>query len=132
MEIKSVISRAALAAAVLLAVGALSGCGSPAPKPDDALVRAKTAVDQATTGGSAQYAAVDLNNAQSELQLANDAAAEGDYKQARYMAEDAQVDAELALARTQAKKADEATKQIQQGNQALQNQVDQPANPPLR
>ena len=131
MEIKSIISSAAVAVVMLLAATALSGCTSSAPRPDDALVRAKTAVDQATTAGSGQYAAVDLNNAETKLQTANEAESKDDYKQARYMAEEAEVDAELALAKTQNAKAEEAAKQVHQGNQALQNQVNQPNNPPL-
>lgn len=130
MEIKPVTSRSAIAIVMFIAAIALSGCGSPAPRPDNALVRAKTAVDQATTADSQQYAAVDLNNAESKLQTANEAESKGNYKRARYLAEEAQVDAELALAKTQAAKAEEAAKQVQQGNQALQNQVNQPNNPP--
>ena len=118
--------------AALFALLTLAACSSSTPKSDDALVRAKTAVDQATTAGSAQYAAVDMNDAQTKLQSANDAETKGDYKQARYMAEDAQADAELALAKTQAAKAAESAKQVQQGNQALQDQVNTPNNPPSR
>jgi hypothetical protein len=132
MEIKSVMSKAPFAALVVLAVFSLNACSSQEPKPDDAMVRAKTAVDQAVTGGSAQYAAVDLNNAQTELQGASGAQTKGDYKQARYLAEDAEADAGLALAKTQAAKAAEAAKQVQQGTQALQKQVNQPNNPPQR
>ena len=115
----------------LAAVAALSACSSQGPKPDDALVRAKSAVDQAATAGSAQYAAVELNNAVIKLQGANEAETKGNYKQSRSLAEESQADAELALAKTQAAKADEGAKQVQKGNQALQNQVNQPSNPPL-
>lgn len=132
METKSIMFDVSFAAAIVLATLSISACSSQGPKPDDAMVRAKTAVDQATTAGSAQYAAVDLNKAQTELQTANDAETKGDYKHARYLAEDAEVDAGLALAKTQAAKAGEAAKQVQQGNQALQKQVNQPSNPPLR
>jgi uncharacterized protein YcfL len=130
MNTKSTLSHKASAVGALLAVMMLAGCSSAEPKPDDAMVRAKTAVDQATTAGSAQYAAMDLNNAQTKLQTANQAEVKGDYKQARYMAEDAEADAGLALAKTQAAKAAESAKQVQQGNQVLQDQVNTPNNPP--
>ncbi len=117
-------------AAALFALLSLGACSDSAPKPDDAMVRAKTAVDQAATAGSAQYAALDLNDAQTKLQSANQAETQGDYKQARYMAEDAEADADLALAKTQAAKAAESARQVQQGNQALQDQVKTPNNPP--
>src|SRR5579863_5984163 len=126
MQTKSITSITLVAPVILLVLFSLGGCASQEPRPDAALVRAKTAVDQATTAGSAQYAAMDLNNADAQLQMANDASSKGDYKQARYMAEDAESTAGLALAKTQAAKASEAAKQVQQGNQALQNQVSQP------
>jgi hypothetical protein len=132
MQIKSVISGGTVAAVALLAALAISACSVPAPRPDNALVQAKSAVDQAATAGSQQYAAVDLNNAQTKLLSANEAEVKGNYRQARYLAQEAQVDAELALAKTQAAKAQEAAKQVRQGNQALQNQINQPNNqPPL-
>ncbi|HVC28244.1 MAG TPA: DUF4398 domain-containing protein [Gammaproteobacteria bacterium] len=131
MKIKSVLFGASVPAAMLLTAIALNGCTSVAPRPDDALVRAKTAVDQATTAGSSQYAPVDLNTAGAKLQSANEEEAKGNYKQAKYLAEESQVDAELALAKTQDAKAQEAANQVRKGNQALQNQVDQTNNPPL-
>lgn len=131
MNTKSILPLKIFTGALLASV-ALAACSSAVPKPDDAMVRAKTAVDQATTAGSTQYAAMDMNNAQTKLQSANDAETKGDYKQARYLAEDAEADAELALAKTQAAKAAEAARQVQQGNQALQDQVNTPNNPPSR
>lgn len=128
MHIRTVISPSAAALSVVLLLGACSG---QPPKADDSLVRAKTAIDQATLAGAGQYAPVDLNDARSQLQAADAAQARGDYKQARYQAEDAETDAQLALARTQAGKSAEAARQVQQGNQALQNQVNTPSNPPL-
>lgn len=130
MKINPGISRVGIVAVTFLAAIALSGCGSPEPRPDNALVRAKTAVDQATTAGSRQYAAVDLNDAESKLQAANVAENRGHYKQARYLAEDSQVDAELASAKTQAGKAEDAANQLQRGNQALQDEVNRPNNLP--
>lgn len=117
-------------AVALFALLTLAACSDSTPRPDDALVRAKAAVDQATTAGSAQYAAADLNDARTELQSANQAETQGDYKQARYMAENAEADADLATAKTQATKAAESARQVQQGNQALQDQVNTPNNPP--
>jgi len=117
-------------AAALSAVLLLSACSSQPPQADASLVRAKTAIDQATLAGAGQYAPTDLNDAQSQLQGAVAAQARGDYKQARYQAEDAEVDAQLALARTQAGKSAEAARQVQQGNRALQTQVNQTSNPP--
>jgi hypothetical protein len=130
MKIKSALPGISIVAVMLLAMVAINGCSSSEPRPDNALVRAKAAVDQAVTAGSGQYAAVDLNTANTKLQAAIENDGQGHYKQARYLAEEAQVDAELALSKTQDAKAAEAARQVRQGNQALQNQVDQPASPP--
>jgi hypothetical protein len=120
------------AAAMLSAISLLAACSGQPAKPDASLTRAKTAIDQAALAGAARYAPGDLNNAQSQLQAANAAQAQRDYKRARYQAEDAEADAQLALARTQAGKADEAALQVQQGNQALQDQIDQSNSLPPR
>ena len=117
-------------AAALSAVLMLAACSSQPPKADDSLVRAQTAIDQARLAGASQYAPSDLNDAQSQLRAADAAQARGDYKQARYQAEDAETDAQLALARTQAGKSAEAARQVQQGNQALQTQMTPTTNPP--
>lgn len=130
MGIKSSLPGISIVAIMLIAMFAVGGCSSSEPRPDNALVRAKAAIDQAVTAGSGQYAAADLNTANTKLQAAIKYDGQGDYKQARYLAEEAQVDAELALSRTQSAKAAEAARQVQQGNQALQNQIDQPTNPP--
>jgi len=130
MKTLSFPSRALPAAAALSAIFLLAACSGQPAKPDASLVRAKTAIDQATLAGGARYAPGDLNNAQSQLQAANAAQAQGDNKRARYQAEDAEADAQLALARTQAGKSAEAAAQVQQGNQALQDQMDQSNNPP--
>jgi hypothetical protein len=118
-------------AAVLSAVLLLAACSGQPLKADDSLVRAQTAIDQARLAGAGQYAPTDLNEAQSQLQAADAAQARGDHKQARYEAEDAETDAQLALARTQAGKSAEAARQVQQGNQALQTQMTPTNNPPL-
>jgi predicted S18 family serine protease len=108
---------------VIAAMLALAACATPASRPDAALNRAKATVKQASNAGSRNYAAVELNHAESELQSANSAVSDGDYKKARFMAQDAKADAALALAKTRAAKAEKANKQVQKSVQALQRQV---------
>jgi hypothetical protein len=110
----------------------LAACSGQPAKPDASLVRAKTAIDLATLAGATRYAPADLNHAQSQLQAANAAQVQGDEKRARYQAEEAEANAQLALARTQAGKAAEAALQVQQGNQALQDQMERSNEPPQR
>lgn len=132
MKIKTAVSRGVLTVVLFSAVIALTACGSSPPKPDAVMIKAQTAVVQAQNANTRQYAAVDLNNAMTKLQAAQDAEAKGNYKQAKSLAEEAEVDAQLAMAKAQSAKAEEAATQIQQSNKALQNQVNQPSNPPPR
>ncbi|HEX2669029.1 MAG TPA: DUF4398 domain-containing protein [Gammaproteobacteria bacterium] len=122
----------AVPAAAMAAMLLLAACSGQPAKPDASLVRAKTAIDLATLAGATRYAPADLNHAQSQLQAANAAQVQGDEKRARYQAEEAEANAQLALARTQAGKAAEAALQVQQGNQALQDQMERSNEPPQR
>src|SRR6185437_2500376 len=72
MNIRSITCSSAAALTAVLLLGACSG---QPPKADDSLVRAKTAIDQATLAGAGQYAPTDLNDAQSQLQAADAAQA---------------------------------------------------------
>ncbi|MGH8307024.1 MAG: DUF4398 domain-containing protein [Gammaproteobacteria bacterium] len=128
--IKTAAFRDVLVVILFSTVIALIACGSSPPKPDAAMIKAQAAVTQAQNADTRQYAAVDLNNATTKLQAAQDAETKGNYKQAKYLAEEAQVDAQLAMAKAQAAKAEEAATQIRQGNKVLQNQVNQPSNLP--
>lgn len=106
----------------------LSACSSVPPQPNTAMIKAQSAVAQAQNADTRQYAAMDLNSAVTKLQAATDANAKRDYKRANYLAEEAQVDAQLAMAKAQAAKSEEAATQLRKSNQALQNQIRQPIN----
>jgi predicted S18 family serine protease len=112
--------RALSAMAVVLT---LAACAAPGSRPDAVFNQAKATVKQAENAGSRNYASVDLNRAESELQSADSAISQGNYKHARYMAQNAKADAALALAKTRAAKAEKANKQVQKSVQALQRQV---------
>lgn len=123
MRTKSNISRTLTGAILLIAfIGGLGAC-SVQPKPNTAMIHAQSTVAQAQNADTRQYAAVDLNNAVTKLQAATDANTKGKYEQADKLAEEAQVDAQLAMAKAQAAKAREAAMQVRKSNEALQDQV---------
>lgn|SRR5579859_4303036 len=130
MKIEQIAWPISRSAVLFAAASMLSGCGDTEPKPDGAMIRAQTTIGMATTAGGAQYAAGELNSAESKLQSADAAEGSGDYKQARYFAEDALADAGLALAKTQELKAAEAARKLRESNQSMQPQVNQSNNPP--
>jgi len=113
---------AALPSALLLA-GAVAGCASQPPPAAD-LTRAHTLVAQAQASDAPRYDSADLTTAQDKLQQA-DSDAQSQPAIASQMAQEASVDAELAMARTQDKKAQESLAQVNDSLTALRQQDEQ-------
>jgi len=73
----------------------LPGCASY-PAPTEQLVSSRTAIAVALEAGATQFAAAELESAREKAKLSERWIAAGDYQPARWLAEQAQVDAELA------------------------------------
>jgi Domain of unknown function (DUF4398) len=116
------------AAAVAIAVAAAS-CAS-APKPTADLVGAHTLVAQAEQSGAQQYASANLEAARSELQQADQNAKDKPVLSMR-QAQEASVDAELALARTRSLKAEQALREVNSGTATLQGESERERPAPL-
>ncbi len=84
-------------------------------KPVNLLTQAKTVVDQADRDGTRAYAAYDLNKAHLHLKEAREEMKKGRYRRAHYLASEAKVEAELAIAKTQTLKTKAAEKQVETG-----------------
>ena len=117
----------------LLCVAAV-GCASEGPKPSDELTKAHTVVEQADKGGNAQrYAAADLQRAHDELSDADRYDAQKKYDEARYFAQRAEVDADVAVARGNSGEAQKAAADVAQSNNTLQQETQRnDANGPVR
>jgi hypothetical protein len=115
-------TRSTLAVAALGALLAAAGCAS-APKPTAELAQAHTLVDQAEQGGAAQFASADMAAARSKLQMADQDAAKQP-EQSKRLAQEATVDARVALARTNEVKAQQALRDVNAGTQTLRNETD--------
>ncbi len=107
-----------------LACVAVGGCASPGPKPTDELTKAHTVVEEADKGNAQRYAAADLQRAHDELGEAERADAQKRYKEARYMAERAEVDADVAVAHANSAEAQKAAQDVRQSNQTLQEEAE--------
>ncbi|MDA8027824.1 MAG: DUF4398 domain-containing protein [Nitrospiraceae bacterium] len=107
----------------------LGGCASGGPNPDNSIIRAKMMVEQADRAGTRNYDAFDLIAAQTKLKEAQEKMKQGDYKSSRHLANEARVDAELALAKTQTAKTKEAETQLNKSLQSLQNEINNKENP---
>jgi hypothetical protein len=117
----------------LLCVAAV-GCASEGVKPSDELTKAHTVVEQADKGGNAQrYAAADLQRAHDELSDADRYDGQKKYDEARYFAQRAEVDADVAVARGNSAEAQKAAADVAQSNNTLQQETQRnDANGPVR
>jgi ABC-type uncharacterized transport system auxiliary subunit len=83
----------------LLAVAAVSialaGCAS-LPAPTEQMAVSKAAIANAVSAGGSEYASVEMRSAQDKMDRAGRAMDKEDYENARWLAEEAQVDARLA------------------------------------
>ena len=94
---------AATAAAVVLA-----GCASKdVPPPRAEFARAELAIEQAVSSEATQHAPLALREARQKLEEARKALYEENYAQAGRLAEEAQLNAELALAESQRSRAEQ-------------------------
>ncbi len=87
-------TRGAMAVAALVAAGCASNV-----YPTAQLASAEAAVASAIAAGAAQHAVQELKSAQEKLALAKRWIAAKDYEPARWLAEQARVDADLAAAK---------------------------------
>jgi hypothetical protein len=124
----SMIRQVGVAAAATLLVAAVS-CSS-GPKPTADLAEAHTLVSQAEQSGAQQFASINLEAARSELREADQDAATDKPVLATRLAQEASVDAELALARTRSAKAEQALQQVNSGTATLRSESERQSNTP--
>lgn len=101
----------------------LGGCASPPPAPTDQLAVSKAAIAQAVSAGAPEFAPAELSSARDKLDRANLAMAAKDYAQARILAEQAEVDAQLAVTKTRSSKAQKAAAALQESSRVLQEEI---------
>lgn len=114
-----------LATLVLAAGTLIAGCASGPPRQTTAdLIRAQTLVAQAESTGAQQYAAAELRAARDKVQQADQLA---DHHPARadQLANEAAADAQLASARAQNAKAQQAVEDVNRSLQALREESEQ-------
>jgi DNA repair ATPase RecN len=122
------IKGAAVCAAAMLALGA---CASN-PIPNEKIAVARASVQRAEQSGAQDLAPVELSTARDKLQRAEKAAADHDAQPATMLAEQANVDAELAEATAQQHRSHKAETELEASLQALREQANQtsPVNTP--
>jgi hypothetical protein len=111
-----------LAAVAVIAGPLLAACAS-VPPPVDQLAVSRAALDQARAGGAVQAAPADYNRALERLQAAEAANRDERYREARRLAEQAEVDARAALAKANAARSQQALAEIEQSLRALREEA---------
>ena len=105
------------------AVVMIAGCAS-VPPPTEQIAVSKQAVSNATSAGGNEFAPAEMRAAQDKLDRAIQAMTAEDYKNARLLAEQAQVDAQLAAAKARSAKAQKASTSVQEGSEVLRKEID--------
>ena len=113
---------------VLIASGVLiSGCAST-PPPVELVAVSKAAVGAANTAGANELAPVQYKSAVEKMDGAEVAMAHKDYVLAQQLAEQAQVDAQLATAIARAAKAKKAADALQEDSRVLSSEIGRKTN----
>jgi hypothetical protein len=109
----------ALASSLVLVLGA---CAS-APVPTEKLAVAEAAVERANTAGTSENAPGELQIALAKLASARQAVADEDYERARRLAEQAEVDAQVAELHAQSARSLKAAQESQAAARALTDEI---------
>jgi hypothetical protein len=103
----------------------LSGCAGKPPTPATAAMsQAELAVQRASQTTAPQHASLELYKAQQQLQEAQAAMHDKEYTEARRLAENALVNAQLAEAKAEAEQIRQAAVALQQSIQSLRQEAE--------
>ena len=101
----------------------LAGCKS-IPAPTEQIATSKTAVDSALSAGGNEFAPLQLKSAIDKMEAAERAMGDKNYVLARQLAEEAQIDAQLAEAMARSNKAQKAADALQESSRVLRQEID--------
>lgn len=101
----------------------MAGCAST-PAPTEQMAVSRAAVNNASSAGGSEFAPLQLKSAMEKMNAAERAMAAEDYVLARQLAEQAQVDAQLAAAVARSAKAQKAANTMQEDIRVLRQEID--------
>jgi Domain of unknown function (DUF4398) len=119
----TVFTRNAAFAFVAVSAAFASGCTTREERPTEELVEARTLIDQARQSGANQYASREVQSAQDKLHQAELAADRKNHADARRLAVQASLDAQLATARTRSGKAESAAEEVEASVRTLREEM---------
>jgi len=107
----------------------ISGCASTTstsaiPAPTEQMAISKAALNNARNAGGNEFAPLQFKSAMEKMEWAERAMGEKNYARARLLAEEVQVDAELAAAAARSAKAQKAADAVKEDNRVLRQEID--------
>ena len=111
---------------LLVGFAALLGCANNrtvAASYDDELARARASIAEAEQAGASQYGSAELRLAREKLRAAEEAAEDGNAVQAQRLAEEADLDADLAVAITRNRETQELVTEVRSGLATLEEEL---------
>ncbi len=121
-KLQWMVRRGGVPALIMGTVILVAGCAS-VPPPTAQMAVSKAAVARAITADTNEFAPVELQSAKDKLARAERAMAQEHYELAKQLAEEAQVDARLAEAKSQSAKAQKAAIDSQQAIRVLREEI---------
>jgi hypothetical protein len=109
--------------AIVAAAIFMAGCASPVP-PLEQMAVSRAAVGSANNAEDNEFAPLQLKSAMEKMAGAERAMTDKNYVLARQLAEQAQVDAQLATATARSAKAQKAADAIQEDSRVLRTEID--------
>jgi len=106
-----------------LAIFAVAGCSGNPPRPTEAMTRAQTSIDQADQAEARRFDPANLDSAKEKLSQAKTAADKGDTRNANRLAEQAELDADLAAARGRSASAAKAAEEVRASTETLRAEI---------
>jgi uncharacterized protein with von Willebrand factor type A (vWA) domain len=113
----------------LSAASLLIACATASP-PTEQMALSRAAVSNATSAGGNEYAPIQLKSAVDKMDAAERALNTKDYIRARQLAEQAQVDAQLAEATARSAQAKKAADALQEDSRILRQEIDRKTTTP--
>lgn len=105
----------------------MAGCAS-IPAPTEQMAASRAALSNANSAGGHEFAPLLLKSAMEKMDGAERAMSDEDYAVARKLAEQAQVDAQLAAATARSAKAKKAAEAVQEDSRVLRQEIERKAN----
>ncbi len=113
----------------LLAVFGLFGCATKYPPPSSQLTIANSAINQAEKAGAYESAPVELKAAREKLEQAKESMNRKDNLTAKWLAEQATIDANLAEAKARTVKSQKAVQEIKESIETLKKEIERKSVP---